>query len=290
MRFPLRKVIDFSMTKPGEVDGAYLEFFGNLPVDQLRKEWEELFLEWLTFDYKQKGGTTFLVEYILRNPDNFDAEKISQFEQISRSQIYSMFEIQEINKGKWFILEDLHTGKIYKVLEHTGTTILKDRGSIPGRIAKVDGNWYLVGANSVYFPLTHTQRSKKYMRKFKITNYSPKDTAELLMAHDNRPPAPPEAVTKKQIEDKRVELKKTFEEIAEKYHFSLSFDALLNEIYRENRVNVLDFWKSLAKKGLSEKFLSEKPEVMQDIWNYFPHKCLNGLSPIEAYIKMKKIK
>jgi len=290
MRFPLRKVIDFSMTKPGKVDEAYQEFFGSLPVNQLQKEWEELFLEWLTFDYKQKGGTTFLVEYILRNPDNFDAEKIGQFEQISRSQFYSMFEIKEINKGEWFILEDLHTGKIYKVLENTGTTILKDRGSIPGRIAKVDGNWYLVGANSVYFPLTHTQRSKKYMRKFKITNYSPKDTVELLMEHDKNLPAPPEAVTKKQIKNRRKQLKQDFEENAEKYNFSLSFDALISEIYQENRANVLDFWKSLTKKGLSEKFLYEKPEVMQDIWNYFPHKCLNGLSPVEAYVKMKESK
>lgn len=277
------------MTKPGEVDKAYREFFGHLPVDQLRTEWEELFLEWLTFEYKQKGGTTFLVEYILRNPDNFDAEKIGQFEQISRSQFYSMFEIQEINKGKWFILEDLHTGKIYKVLEKTGTITLKDKGSIPGRIAKVNGNWYLVGANSVYFPITYTERSKKHMRRFKITNYSPRDTVELLMAHNNNQ-APPEAVTKKQIKNRRKQLKQVFEENAEKYRFSLTFDALISEIYQENRVNILDFWKSLTKKGLSEKFLYEKPEIMQDIWNYFPHKCLNGLSPAEAYAKMKASK
>lgn len=290
MRFPLRKVIDFAMTKPGVVDEAYREFFGPLPVDQLQTEWEELFLEWLAFDYKQKGSSTFLVEYILRNPDNLDAKRINQFEQISRSQFYSMFEIQEINKGEWFILEDLHAGKIYKVLENTGTTILKDKGSIPGRIAKVDGNWYLVGANSVYFPITHTQRSKKHMREIKITNYSPKDTVELLMAHDQNPPVPPEMVTKKQIKNKRKQLKQVFEDNVEKYHFNLSFDDLINEIYQENRVNILDFWKSLTKKGLAEKFLYEKPKILQDIWNYFPHKHLNDLSPIEAYMKMKKEK
>ena len=288
MRFPLRKVIDFAMTKPNEVDEAYGKFFGSLPPDQLKQEWEELFLEWLMFDYKQRGGSTFLVEYILRNPDNLDVKKINQFEQISRSHIYSMFEIQEINKGKWFVLENLHTGKIYKVLENTGTTILKDKGSIPGRIAKVDGNWYLVGANSVYFPMTHTQRSKKYMRKIKITNYSPKDTVELLMGHDQKPLASPEEVTKKQIKNRRKQLKQLFEENAEKYHFSLSFDDLISEIYQENRVNVLDFWKSLTKKGLSEKFIFKEIGILQDIWNYFPHRDLNDLSPIEAFMKMKK--
>lgn len=288
MRFTLRKIVDFAMAKPAEVDNAYREFFGPLSVDQLQKEWEELFLEWLIFDYKQKGGTTFLVEYILRNPDKFDAKKINQFEQISRSQIYSMFEILEIKKGELFILEDIHTGKTYQVYDKKGTSSIKHLGTIPGRIAKVDGRWYLVGANSVYFPITHTQRSKKIMRKIKITNFSPKDTVEQLMEHEQNPPAPPELVTKKQVKNKKKQLKQVYEENAEKYHFSLTFDDLINEIYQENRVNVLDFWKSLTKKGLAEEFLYEKPEVMQDIWNYFPHKHLNGLSPIEAYTEMKK--
>lgn len=287
MRFPLRKIIDFAMNKPYEVDEAYRQFFGSLPFDKLKTEWEELFLEWLIFDYKQKTGTSFLIEYILRNPDQLDDKTIDQFNQIAKTHIYSMFEIQEIKKGEWFILEDLHTGKAYKVYEKKGTLTMQNVGAIPGRIAEVDNCWYLVGANSVYFPITYTQRSKMYMRKMKIRNYSPKDTVDLLMTHENKPQEPPSSVTRKQIKNKRKELKKDYEKNAKKYDLSLSFDDLIKEIYEENRVNVLDFFQRLTEKGLTEKFMYEKFGILQDIWNYLPHKCLNGLSPIEVYTKMK---
>jgi len=142
-------------------------------------------LEWLVFDYKQKSGTSFLVEYTLKNPDRLDGSRISQFTQIVKTQVYSQFEILEINKGRWFVLENLHTGKTYKVYEKKGTTAIKYPGTIPGRIAKVDNRWYLVGANTVYFPITYTQRHKRYMRDLKITDYFPKHTVELLMNQDN---------------------------------------------------------------------------------------------------------
>ena len=58
------------MTRPSEVDEAYKQFFRDLPFEQLKPEWEELFLEWLMFDYKQKSGASSLVEYILKDPDH----------------------------------------------------------------------------------------------------------------------------------------------------------------------------------------------------------------------------
>lgn len=291
MRFPLRKIIDFATkNKPHEVDRAYKKFFGILPFDRLKTEWEELFLEWLIFDYKQKTGTSFLLEYILRNPDQLDDKTINQFSQIAKTHIYSMFEIKEIKKGEWFVLEDIHTGETYKVYEKKGTSTIQGPGTIPGRIAKVDDNWYLVGANSVYLPITHTQRAKMHMRNMKIKKYSPKDTVELLMASENKSQEYPPTVTKKQIRNKRKELRKDYEKNVKKYNLSLSFDELIKEIYEEDRVNVLDFWKGLTKKGLNEKFLFEKIQILQDIWNYFPHKYLNNLSPAEVYSKMRREK
>lgn len=275
------------MTKPNVVDEAYLKFFGYLPVEKLTTEWEELFLEWLVYDYKQSSGTTFLIEYILRNPDGLDNKKVDQFEQIAQSQIYSMFEILEIKRGEWFILENIHTGKTYQVYEKKGTLSLNHPGTIPGRIAKVDDRWYLVGANSVYFPMTHTSRAKKHMRKMKINHYSPKDTVELLMAHDQKNLVPPGEISKTEIKNKNKQLKQDYEKNVEKYHLTLSFNDLIKEIYQEDRVNFWIFWQSLTKKGLTEGFIFENLEILQDIWNYFPHKHLNGQSPVEAYITMK---
>lgn len=55
-------------------------------------------------------------------------------------------------------------------------------------------------------------------------------------------------------------------------------------------VNVLDFWRNLSKKGLPEEFVLNETELLQDIWNYFPHQCLGCISPREAYIKFEKSK
>lgn len=276
------------MQRPPEVDSAYKEFFGSLPFSELKPEWEELFLEWLIFDYKASTGTLFLIEYVLRNPDNLNKDTINQFEQIAKTQFYSQFEILEIKRGQWLKLEDLFTGKIYTVYEKKGSETLSEKGVIPGRLAKVDGKWYLVGANSIYFPITYTQRAKKHMREFKPKKFSPQDTFELLKSHEQQPRQPISVPTKKELEEKRKSLKTEYAKIAKKFNAGLSFDGLIKEIYNEDKTNVLDFWKKLEKKGLKFEMFIENAEIFQDIWNYFPHKCLNDLSPIGVYAKLSK--
>lgn len=288
MIFPLRKVIDFAMQKPAEVDEAYRQFFGALPFSELKKEWEELFLEWLIFDYKQLFGMSFLTEYILKNPDNFDKRSIDQLEEVAKTQFYGQFEILEIKRGQWIRVEDLFTGKVYIIYEKKGSETLSGRGVIPGRIAKYEGKWYLVGANSVYFPITYTERAKRHMRKLKIKKFSPRDTVELLRSQEQSPSTPVSAPTKMELEEKRSSLKKEYEGTAKKFTTTLLFNDLIGEIYKEERVNVLDFWKSLEKKGLKPEMLIENIALFENIWNYFPHRCLGNRSPIEVFAEFKQ--
>src|SRR3989338_855965 len=237
------------MTRPSEVDEAYKQFFRDLPFEQLKPEWEELFLEWLMFDYKPKSGASSLVEYILKDPDHIEKIVRDQFQQIAQTQKYSLFEILEIERSKWFLLEDIYTGKTYKVYEKKGTTQIKNPGQIPGRVANVDGRWYLVGANSVYFPITYTKRLKGKM--------------------------------------KRMELQAKYESLAKEYNVTLSITDLLKKIDEENRSALGDFWQEMMKNGLPEKFFFDQWQLLEDVWNYFPHKCLNGLSPVEMFSKLK---
>ncbi|MCL4419368.1 hypothetical protein M1146_04675 [Patescibacteria group bacterium] len=288
MVFPLKQVIDFAMAKPAEVDAAYKQFFGSLPFSELKPEWEELFSEWLIFDYKTSPGMSFLIEYILKNPSNINKELLDQLEQVAKTQIYSQFEILAIHRGQWIRLEDLFTGKVYTVYENKGSETLPGKGIIPGRIAEYEQKWYSVGANSVYFPIMHTERAKTHMRKLRIKNFSPRDTVELLRSHEEYPPVLISVPTKNELEEKRKSLKIKYEKIAKKFAVILSFNDLIGEIYKEKRVNVLDFWKGLERKGLKMEMLIENSKLFQDIWNYSPHRCLNNLSPIETFIKFNK--
>lgn len=275
-----RKVLDFALEKPAVVDRAYFEFFGLLPPSDLEKEWEDLFLEWLIFDYQQKNGTSFFIEYTLKNPDQLSKDKIAKFKQVAETQFYSFFEIQDIKKGQWFILENLHDGKIYKVYEKKGTSIIKGPANLPGRIAKINNRWYLIGANSVYFPTTYTKRAKKVIREMKIKNYSPKDTVNIL--RNRGQPLPPK-LTKKQIKNKKKDLQKEYEKCLKKYQLFLSFDDLIQAVYKEDTNNLIGFWENLIGKGLTEKFIIKEIKLLEDILNYFPHQCLNDMSPVEVY-------
>lgn len=288
MIFPFRKVIDFAMTNPIEVDKAYVQIFGSLPPNELKTEWEELFLEWLIHDYKPSNGISFLMQYVLKNPDNLDEGMLNQFEQIVQTQFYSQFEILEIKRGQWIRVEDLFTGKAYKVYEKKGSESLSGKGIIPGRLAKVDNKWYLIGANSVYFPITYTERAKKNMRQLKIRNYSPKDTIELLRSQDKMDLKPIKIPTKKELKEKRKKLEEDYREVYEKFGVTLLFKDLIDAVYNEDRDNYLNFWESFEEKGLHLEVIIENTQLFEDIWNYFPHKCINGFSPIELLTKMNK--
>lgn len=213
---------------------------------------------------------------------------LDQFEAVVKTQFYSQFEIFAIKRGQWMRLEDLLTGKTYTVYEKKGSETLPGRGVLPGRIAQFEQKWYLVGANSVYFPMTYTERAKRNMKKFKIKNFSPKDTIELLMDQEKHPQDPIPIPDKKELEEKRKSLKEEYESAAKKCKVTFSFDDLVMEIYNEKKTNVLDFWKAFGKRGLKFEVVVENIQLLQDIWNYFPHKCLKNLSPIEVFAKFNK--
>lgn len=285
MKIPLRKVIDYAMTEPDVVDQAYLDFFGSLDPHDLKQEWEDLFLEWLIFDYRQEGSVSFLHKYVLKNPAKLAEKKLNIFTQTAETNHYSNFEILQIKRGEWLMLEDIFTGKKYKVYEKKGSRQLPNKGTVPGRIAKINGKYYLVGANSVFFPITHTERSKKLMREGNFNKFSPRDTVDLLRNHNKH--SPPPVLTKKEIKAKKKKLEAKYNKIAKKYNIALAFEDLIDSIYKEEYDHVTDFWNNLVKNFIKEEVFNKHLQLFQDIWNHFPHKFLNGKSPAELYTESK---
>lgn len=184
MRFPIRLIVDYAMKNPTDVDRAYQIFFGSLPFSQLKTEWEDLFVEWLVFDFKRSGKPTFVVEYVLKNPGRLSDVALSQLKQIASTHFYSQFEVLEIRKGEWLRVIDLFSGKFYRIYDKKGSESIASPGVVPARAACVNNRWYWVGANSVYFPVTYTKRAKILMKKLAKKDFSPKDTVELLRRQD----------------------------------------------------------------------------------------------------------
>ena len=290
MKFPFHLIVEYAHTKPAEFTSALNQFFeGQYPEAQ--KEEENvfaLFHEWLIYDYRQSSGVSFFHEYVLKDPDNLSEKTMNHFRKIAETQLYTHLEIQEVKPGAWVKVEDIYTGKIYKVHDVSGSQTLQGRGLFHARLARVDGRWYFVGANPILFPITYTDRAKAIFRKeFKNSSVSPKDTAQLVRDHARQPkPSIPDVPTPKQLKNKRKQLRLLFSKKATKYHSALTFNEVAKAIYEEDHTNLLDFWKELAEKGLGEKFVVEETQLLQEMWNWLPHQSLGGKSPIEMLTEL----
>ena len=290
MKIPLHLVVSFAQTKPVEVDRALIEFFGAMPEKPYKDEnIEPMFWEWMVFEFKQTNGPNFITEYVLKNPDSLAKAELTKVEQAAQTFYFSEFEIVGVVSGSYMLLEDIFTGDKYKVYDRLGSSNIAGRGMLMARIAKIEEKWHLVGANPVHLPLTYTPRVKKMLRRDN-DGFRPsvKDAATMLIRQETNPTKLPRPVSKEEIRRKRKKLKGSYEKAAMKHRVTLAFDQFLVEIYNENRRRPLDLWKMLTKKGLTESFLFGQIKLLQDTWNYFPHKCLGGLSPVEMVDKARK--
>lgn len=293
MKFPLHLIIEYAHTKPAEIDRALSELFGNGPLPKdLTSEDEDLlqglFGEWLIYDYRQTNGSAFIAEFILTQTGHVSDTIIDQFTQIAKSNYYSEFEILSVVPGKIMVVEDIYTGHTYEIHDELGSQNVSPGSSGRIRIAQVNQTWYAVGANPVLLPLRYTDRLKKTLRnEIKPPHPTLKDTVELI----RQPKAPPPpTLSQKELVKKRRDLKIQYETEAKKYGVSLTFEEMVQSIYHEDHVNPGDFWRVLMKKGITEEFMLKHFQILQDLWNYFPHRCLSGKSPYEAYEAMKRSK
>ena len=117
MVFLFHLIIEYAQTKPEEMAHAFKEFLGSLPLQNVPEEIQGLFGEWLIFEFRNRQGTTFLAEYILKNPDKLEMAKLNEFEQIIKTHIYSEFQIALVKPSEYIEIEDIVTGKIYRVYD-----------------------------------------------------------------------------------------------------------------------------------------------------------------------------
>ena len=97
-----------------------------------------------------------------------------------------------------------------------------------------------------------------------------------------------EIETQEQIDYKKKEVEQELIELlAEtKSHFTL--DHVKNVIYNEDGQDALTDAVVMFDNGQGGIELQNVLDVLNDAWNYFPHKIIGGLSPAEMILKHRK--
>lgn len=284
----LSKIIGYANQHESIMRKAVEEFFGKTATDPHMENIESvsgLFNEWLIFDFKMPSRTTFIVDYYFKNPDSLPKELLEELQQIIETQHFEMLELQSVKRGEWLKVYGLHSGKNYTVYEHSGSLKALEKGTFWGRIAKVHDKYILVGSNPIYFPTTATPRLKKFYLENKPDHFSPKDVLSLVLPQESKPSAfEKKQMTPYELEKKKESLKEHFEKIQKDNSLSVSFKDIVSFVYNEHyKTNFADFFTDLVKLGVPEKTVFSKADFFNDIWNFFPHKSLNGKSPNEMY-------
>lgn len=284
----LGKIVDYAAKNEAVMETAIKEFFdeGNveLPIDY-KDQISQLFNEWLTFDFKLPSGLTIIADYYFRNPDNLSQELLTELKQIIETQSYDYFEVENVKAGEWIDVWSLFTGKKYRVYEVSLSISMKGKkGSFYNRIAKINNQYYFVGCNPLVFPMTYTDRSKKF---FSTTegdiSLTPKHLLKFLI-EKNQKDDPRLSITKHDIKVKRNKLEKKFEKFVAQYGLKILFKKLTDFLYHESyKSNFADFYKDIVKIGIPEKMIFDHLQFFQDLWNYFPHKKLYGKCPAEKF-------
>lgn len=87
--------------------------------------------------------------------------------------------------------------------------------------------------------------------------------------------------TRQQILKRRMEIEKELLELLKKTESDFGLDDIKEIIYNEDGQDSLTNVIAMFDNGLDVTELENVLELVNDAWNYFPHKLLDGLSPIE---------
>lgn len=285
MEIPFHLILNFANKYPQEVEKAADKFFSKVKADDCigdEKTAAMFFSEWLVFDYYRGNKPSFLIEYLLVNPDQLKEKELSVFHKIGESMRFLQMEIKEIKRGEYLDTEDVFTGENYRIYDKSASATMPREGMFYARIGEAENKWYFIGAMPLYFPVTMTARMKRMIRRKKVKEKI--NFLEIINLYLTKKSESQDLVSKlssRQLIEKRRDLENHYRAAAKKFRGAMSFKELINFIYNENRKDILIFWKELIKKGLTEKLFLSHTQLIMDIWNYFPHKCLDNKSPYE---------
>ncbi len=95
--------------------------------------------------------------------------------------------------------------------------------------------------------------------------------------------------TKLQILERRKEIERELADLLKETGSEFDLEDIKEIIYNEDGQNSLTDIIAMFDNGLGLVELENVLEIVNDAWNYFPHKILNGLSPTEKHLEYQKM-
>ncbi len=231
---------------------------------------QELFMEWVIYDYELKNGKKVIDEYLDKNKSKLSEKERETYRALKQNK-YGFYQIKKIKIGEWLELKDMENGQLHKVVEYQGTFNAEIGNVIIGRIGSVIDHEELIGCEGPYYPKEAAGELREILKNIDAP-MSPKFTRYFYVI--------PKPISKNEIERGRKEIAVVFKSFLKDANSPFTFKQILDIIDCETGRK--DFYKIVAVFNDTE--ISDPETIMElvtDAWNYFPHKSLDGKAPIE---------
>jgi len=156
----IQRLLEYYFETPAfrdEMFKALRQFFNRpnlLPGDRLKMEDrdEEIFNDWLVYDFRLKNKKTLLEDFCQRNPCRLSDIELQAYYNLQQNE-YGLFEILKDKSGKGLKVKNLKTGKKYEVKEFMGTFQAEVGELLIARVGKVGDHLEFVGADCYKLPV-----------------------------------------------------------------------------------------------------------------------------------------
>ena len=178
----ISRLLDFLFSDKDEAKRAIEEYFDGKvgPNGEIIFESEEdegLLMDWLVFDYRCSNGNKLIENFINANK-KLGKKELAAFEELQYNK-FGYFEIKEVKKDQWVLLESLQSGKQYKIIEKLGTHSSKPGMILICRVGKENGKWRMIGSNPLAAPFKFSASFKEMLRGSSNV-ITPKDCRKLI--------------------------------------------------------------------------------------------------------------
>lgn len=97
-----------------------------------------------------------------------------------------------------------------------------------------------------------------------------------------------EIESKQQILERRKEIEKELLDMLKETESDFGLEDIKDAIYNEEEADDMMKVVAMFDRGGDASELSNILELVNDAWNYFPHKIIGGLSPAEKLLEYRE--